>query len=319
MQQQAEHQRLEELQSLQILDTASEERYDRITRLAQRLFEVPISLVTLVDRDRQWFKSVQGLELRETPREQAFCAHAIQGDDPMQVPDALSDPRFASNPLVTGDPNIRFYAGVPIAAPSGAKLGTLCVIDRQPRELQPEDLASLKDLVRLVEDEIASQNLVTSDELTGLLNRRGFMLLGEQIVAMARRADQPVAVAYVDLDNMKQINDHFGHAAGDQALRLCADIFRSTFRSADVIARLGGDEFAVLFPRVESGVDAALARLAEKVTSSSQDGIPLSLSVGIAVAEVGAATSLDDLLDEADQRMYQQKQDRRRDRSGAER
>ena len=113
--------RLSTLRSLHILDSAPEERFDRLTRMARRMFDVPISLVSLVDAERQWFKSKQGLEVEEGPRETSFCGHAILGDTTLIVPDALEDERFFDNPLVTGEPNIRFYAGVPLRAIDGSK------------------------------------------------------------------------------------------------------------------------------------------------------------------------------------------------------
>jgi phosphoribosyl 1,2-cyclic phosphodiesterase/GAF domain-containing protein len=137
-----------------LLDTAAEERFDRLTRLAQRLFEVPIALVSLVDAERQWFKSRQGLEVAETSRDAAFCAHAILAPHVMVVPDALADPRFADNPLVIGPPRVRFYAGQPVAAPDGSRIGTLCIIDHRPRDLSAEDVAALQDLARMVEEEL---------------------------------------------------------------------------------------------------------------------------------------------------------------------
>lgn len=149
-----EDRRLSALRATELLDTASEERFDRITRLATERLGTPISLVTLVDADRQWFKSCIGLPIRETPRDQAFCAHALLGSGPLIVPDAHADPRFADNPLVTGEPYIRFYAGAPIALASGERVGTLCVIDRVPREMPDADVRALSDLARLVELEL---------------------------------------------------------------------------------------------------------------------------------------------------------------------
>lgn len=142
------------LRGLGLLDTGPEERFDKVTRTAQRLFNVPIALVTLVDEDRQWFKSNQGLGVPETPRDVSFCAHAINDSDVMVIPDAALDARFAENPLVTGDPHIRFYAGYPISSAEGHKLGTLCIIDRQPREMSAQDEQSLRDLGAMVEAEI---------------------------------------------------------------------------------------------------------------------------------------------------------------------
>jgi PAS domain S-box-containing protein len=154
-----EKDRLQTLRGLGLLDTEAEERYDRITRLAQTLFDVPITLISLVDSDRQWFKSKQGLDVEETAREVSFCAHAILGSEVFEVPDATKDERFQDNPLVTAPPDIRFYAGAPIAAPDGRKIGTLCLIDRRPRSLSAEQKRILKDLSTLVENEIAAAEM----------------------------------------------------------------------------------------------------------------------------------------------------------------
>jgi diguanylate cyclase (GGDEF)-like protein/PAS domain S-box-containing protein len=142
------------LHSLDLLDTEEEEVFDRVTRLVSRLLKVPTALFSLIDTDRQWFKSRVGLDTRETPREQAFCAHAILQDGPLVVPDATADARFADNPLVTGAPNIRFYAGVPIRSSAGLAIGTLCAIDAQPRVLSADDLSVMTDLADIVQKEV---------------------------------------------------------------------------------------------------------------------------------------------------------------------
>jgi ribonuclease BN (tRNA processing enzyme)/DNA-binding response OmpR family regulator len=149
-----EEQRLANLRKLDILDTPPEERFDRLTRLAAAVFEVPIALITLVDRDRQWFKSHYGLELQETHRDLSFCAHAILGDDVIVVQDTQLDSRFADNPAVTSEPHVRFYAGFPIRDAADLCLGTLCLIDRRPRDLDPAKLGLLRDLGRLVRREM---------------------------------------------------------------------------------------------------------------------------------------------------------------------
>jgi PAS domain S-box-containing protein len=154
-----EHARLETLRTLAILDTPQEERFDRITRIAAELFHVPICTVTLVDANRQWFKSCIGLDNRETPRAFSFCAHAVLHDDTLVIADARADERFADNPLVTGDPHIRFYAGHPLTAPNGQKLGTLCLIGREPRTLTAAELALLRDLAKIAENELNSLEL----------------------------------------------------------------------------------------------------------------------------------------------------------------
>lgn len=149
-----ERERLAKLRSYGVLDTETEASFDRITRIVADSIGVPISLVSLIDEDRQWFKSRHGLEAAETPRDVAFCAHSIHGEDIFVVPNATEDDRFRDNPLVTGDPNIRFYAGAPLVTPDGFKIGTLCAIDRQPRELSADHRQLLEDLASLVVDEL---------------------------------------------------------------------------------------------------------------------------------------------------------------------
>ncbi|WP_461605861.1 GAF domain-containing protein, partial [Aeromonas allosaccharophila] len=133
--------RLDALRRLAILDSPAEERFDRITRMARNMFDVPIALVSLVDENRQWFKSCCGLPVLETPRDISFCGHAILGEELFVVEDAAQDPRFSDNPLVTGEPHIRFYAGHPLEVGNGLKLGTLCIIDSKPRCFSPRDQA----------------------------------------------------------------------------------------------------------------------------------------------------------------------------------
>ena len=142
--------RLAALERYDILDTPAEQAYDDLTLLASYICETGIALISLVDGERQWFKSRVGLELEETSRDIAFCAHAIAGREPMIVPDAMKDHRFAFNPLVLKEPRIRFYAGAPLRTADGHALGTLCVIDRKPRELRPEQVQALEALSRQV-------------------------------------------------------------------------------------------------------------------------------------------------------------------------
>jgi PAS domain S-box-containing protein len=154
-----EEARLKALHDLGILDTPDEERFDRITRLAARLFDVPIALVSLIDADRQWAKSCVGLDAREAPRSASFCARAILGDEQLVVEDAATDPAFAGNPQVTGPPHLRFYAGHVLRTPSGHRLGTLCVSGTEPRPFGDGDRAALAELAALAEQELASTEL----------------------------------------------------------------------------------------------------------------------------------------------------------------
>ncbi|MDJ0975584.1 MAG: ATP-binding protein [Planctomycetota bacterium] len=150
----SEDARLQALNAYRILDTPPEEAFDNITALCAELLDAPIVLISLVDDHRQWFKSRVGLDATETPRDIAFCAHAIQQDETLVVEDALADERFSENPLVLGEPGIRFYAGAQLRTPEGHALGTLCAIDRKPREPDPKDIALLQRLAKLVITEL---------------------------------------------------------------------------------------------------------------------------------------------------------------------
>lgn len=149
-----EKERLAALHALLILDTPPEQRFDRITEFAASEFDAPIALISLVDENRQWLKSRVGLDVCETSRDVAFCAHALLSREPLVVPDTLKDERFADNPLVVGMPHIRFYTGAPLVLPSGLIAGTLCIIDTKPRDVDATDLAILGTLRDLAVNEL---------------------------------------------------------------------------------------------------------------------------------------------------------------------
>lgn len=306
-----ERTRLETLRSLNLLDTAPEERFDRLTRLAKRMFGVPISLVSLIDENRQWFKSIQGLDASETPRDISFCGHAILGDEILMIPDALNDARFADNPLVVNEPNIRFYAGCPLTVHNGSKLGTLCIIDREPRAFDAEDLALLKDLATMAEQEIAAVQLSTLDELTMISNRRGFLALAQHALNLCNRTNIPAVLLSFDLNDFKEINDRFGHAEGDRALVAFAEQMRTIFRASDVFARLGGDEFVALMTDTDQkAIDVVLARFNAAVSAYNQQakrGYNLSYCVGYVAYDPGEVQSIEELLERADTNMYVEK------------
>jgi len=146
--------RIDALHALNVLDTQPEDRFDRLTRLAKRVFNVPYSTISMIDSHRQWFKSIQGLSLCETSRDISFCAHAILFDEILYVENALKDERFHDNPVVVGEPKIRFYAGCSLDV-NGFKMGTFCVFDKKPRAFSSEDRQLLRDLAVLAERELA--------------------------------------------------------------------------------------------------------------------------------------------------------------------
>ncbi len=310
-----EAERLGTLRALELLDTEPDERFDRITRLATRLFDVPIALVSLVDEHRQWFKSCQGLDASQTPRDLSFCGHAILGDDLLVVNDAHEDERFRDNPLVNHPPHLRFYAGYPLRAVNGAKLGTLCVIDHESRPFSDADREALTDLGRTLEQLVLAISLATFDPLTGVYNRRGFDMLARHVLETSRRNAQQVALLTFDLDYFKEINDTLGHAEGDTALRDFAASLRATFRQSDVIGRMGGDEFWVLLSDADSDtVPALLARLAQSVEERGRGRrYRLSYSVGSASCRAEASDfTLNSLSEIADAGMYSAKKATRR-------
>lgn len=307
--------RIDTLRSLNVLDTPSEERFDRLTRLARRMFGVPIALVSLVDENRQWFKSCVGLDTSELGRDISFCGHAILGDDIFLVADAREDERFADNPLVTQFPHMRFYAGCPLRHPNGSKLGTLCIIDTRPRALTRDDLQDLRYLAEMAERELAAINLATIDELTGLSNRRGFLLLAEKCLRYCMRQNVHASLVYFDLDNLKDINDKYGHSEGDKAITLFADKLRTNFRDSDVIGRIGGDEFVLLL----NDTDAALANaivgkfdaLMREFNNFSRLRFKVTFARGIVTAHPHTNPSLDVMLKDADALMYGHKRQQR--------
>jgi EAL domain-containing protein (putative c-di-GMP-specific phosphodiesterase class I)/signal transduction histidine kinase/PleD family two-component response regulator len=255
-----ESQRLQALHALQVLDTPEEARFDRLTRLAQQIFRVPIALVSLVDERRQWFKSHAGLDVRETPRELSFCTHAIHHDEVMVVQDARYDLRFQDNPLVTGDPRIRFYAGCPLRLDDGSGIGTLCLIDTVPRFMGVEERTLLADLAALVAKELRSPAEVT-DPASGLLVRRAFESRAGDLLSLTARLQQPATLLLVALSE---------EDADARSLARIGEALREHFRDAALLGRLDDTEFAVLMsdPDGERGSDARL-RLTQAIASAT--------------------------------------------------
>lgn len=267
-----ERQRLKALRDMKLLDTPPEERFDRVTRLAKQVFSTPIALVSLVDADRQWFKSRQGLDAEETPRNISFCGHAILDDKILVVNDATMDQRFCDNPLVCGDPNIRFYAGYPLVAPDGSRVGTLCVIDEKPRKISNEQLKLLRELGRMVEEELIAASDATSDPVTGLSNRNGFLTIADHLLSMCKRCDQPATLLMFHLENMRDIEESSGRPEGDAAAVELAHILMANFRNSDIVARICMDMYCVLLAGTDlDGADPARYRLEEQLNARNRD------------------------------------------------
>ena len=305
-----EKKRLEALESLNILDTTPEERFDRFTRLAKKIFDTPIALVSLIDQKRQWFKSSFGLAVLETSKDISFCGHAILNDDIFIVNDTFEDDRFKDNPLVLENPHIRFYAGVPLFYNKDIKLGTLCIIDTKPRDFTKEDLEPLRDLAILAQQEIISSQLIISDELTGITNRRGFNLLAQKALNISYREKKPSVLVFFDLDKFKDINDSFGHTEGDNVLKIFSKNMENTFRESDIFARIGGDEFIVLLSNINyHDANMLINRFKksfDKFNKSKQE-YQITFSFGILEINLEENLNLEELTKKVDKLMYENK------------
>jgi len=301
-----EPQRLSTLQATRLLDSAPEERFDRVTRLAQRVFGVPIALVSLVDAKRQWFKSKQGLSGTETSREISFCGHAILNDDPLVVEDAREDPRFFDNPLVTGDPRVRFYAGYPLAAPDGSKLGTLCIIGDQPRKFGAEDLMVMRTLATIIENELAASDRAANDPMTGLATMRGFLEIGDYTLRLSRKLGYTVELLVIQVTAIVQRDSGFAVADERPVLVSLARRLLTTFEHSDLVARIGPREFAVLIPRVgDQGVshDQRLEELARQVAADAQSSRIGAMAHAALAYDAAKHRSLEALLSEVERRL----------------
>lgn len=325
--------RLRALKRLQILDTPEEEVFSAIIRLTAAVVGAPMALISLVDARRQWFKARVGLDVCETSRTTAFCAHAIVRAELFEVEDARLDERFAANPLVRGEPGIRFYAGMPLVLPGGEAIGTLCVIDRVPRRLDATQRMAMEVLAhnvvtelelrqriveleaevsRRLEAEARIMHLATRDPLTQLPNRAALMDRLHQGLKTAKRDHTQLAVMFLDLDRFKWINDTLGHDTGDKLLQTMASRLTQVLRESDTVARLGGDEFAIILPALHTVEEAE--RIAQKILATVLNPLDLhghnvqvGCSIGMAIYPAQGDCE-ETLLRHADLSMYQAKE-----------
>ena len=247
--------RLATLHSLGILDTPGEDRFDRFTRITARTFDMPIALISLVDRNRQWFKSAVGLDGDETPRSFSFCGHAILEDGVFEVRNAKRDPRFRDNPMVLEQPHVRFYAGAPLEAPNGHKLGTLCIIDSVPRQLSEDEKTKLKNLADMVVGEIMSH----VDAETERYDRTAQSMSATQFFDGIPQ-ERGLSVLLFDIDDV--LASHDDMQSGVSPGKIFENLLHDYFPSAPSIAHIGNYHFCVLLKADEAFDDVhAINRL----------------------------------------------------------
>ena len=323
-----EQQRLEALNELGILYTPLESRFDRITRTICRLFYMPIAYVSLIDKDTQWIKSVQGLDLISTPRKTSICAHTLLADEYIICEDLTKDERFNDNEFVTSGLKLRFYAGFTLKS-RGENVGTLCLVDDKPRKFSQEDIATMRDMVswaqtevnltqlsevqvQLITDLDQAQREAKLDGLTGFWNQ----ITAKDILRRAYHrhllTTTPLAAMMLDIDNFKQINDEFGHPFGDQVIQDIASALKTSLRPTDAIGRYGGDEFLVIlencpFSRAEDLSQRILEHINQISFNYKNNSVEVSISIGLAATDKEAIQSPEQLLEKADKGLYEAK------------
>ena len=317
------------IHSQDLFYTPIEERFERITRLARRALHAPVAAISLLNEDKQWFKSAAGWGISELPRDHAICKLTVEANQILTIDDTLQDARVAKLPVVASAPRFRAYAGHPLVEEHGNCIGTFCVFDLKPREFGAADRQTLADLAALAQRELLSDQLTTAhaaltsklgvarrealmDPLTHLWNRRGASVLLKAAFASADQRGTPLALALLDLDNFKRVNDNHGHQTGDEVLRRVASRLLSAVRGDDVICRLGGDEFLVLMADTDTTIASRVAeRIRHAITDTAvptRDGtMPISVSVGCTVRQPRDSTAVEALLERADQALLQSK------------
>ncbi len=340
-----ERERIQALKDSRLLDSDKEAVFDNLTSLIKQVFDVPVVAISLIDKNQQWFKSIQGLDISATSREVSFCGHVVYQGKPLVVTNAHEDPRFYDNPLVSEEPGIAFYAGVPIRYAYRGKtyhIGTICIIDRVPRSFSADELSTLKkfafqlealiemrlpamkfeqltkqltkDSIELMDVENSIRNLHSlseTDLLTDLPNRRYLNRLVKEGWFNDSR-QKSICLMMLDLDNFKTVNDLQGHYAGDNVLKSIAFGLNSLLRiNEDHICRLGGDEFVlVTYNQDEAGIEAVANKILQYFSEIPEKPVfkGVTFSIGGCVTS-NRSHSLDDLLKQADEQLYKAKKD----------
>ncbi|GGC89398.1 sensor domain-containing phosphodiesterase [Halopseudomonas salina] len=284
-----EPQRLLRISELSLLESSLDPVFERVVELAAAAFQVPIALISTVEEKRQFFRASVGLDVREMPRLDSFCAYTILADEPFQISDALSDSRFANNPIVTGEPNVRFYAGVPLTTTDGLGLGSVCIIDTKPRPaLDDRELAMLKHLAGLVMQRILTlRDAAIVDQQTGLFNR----VMLEQRIRSTVFGGEGCTVAAVDVIPPLFLNDivkALGYRFSDELILTIKERLQAQLPQGCTLYKISPTRFAFLLDEVQAQAGPSLYQsilddLAKPVISK---GIPIQMQAGIGVLPI---------------------------------
>lgn len=330
-----EEKRLAALKSLHLLDMPIEERFERITRMVCRILDVPIAIFNLVDADRQYYKSVQGLNAHGASLDGAFCTHALHEQNMLLVPDTIKDNRFHDNPFVTGKLlNIRFYAGCPIRVEGGLPIGTLCAIDTKPRNLTRDQLYALGDLAAMLQGELQIANLAkTHSEIKDLSNKSRIKLIDpktrlwntEGIYKVLRREwlspdnkDKTFHIIIASIDHFKSITEKFGTAGAENVTKSVAKRLLSALKGEDSIGALNERDFLIALKTPENehaDIDNMITHLDKEISMNplitGRSRHLITMSFGRSCAKAGQGR-LEDLITKAEDELYQKKKIKRR-------
>ena len=303
--------RLAALEELDLLDSPRDPGLDRLSRLIRSVYDIEIGTIALIDAHREWFKSCVGAPWINLNREETFCRVVVEREAPLIVPDTTRDPMFSGHPAVTGETHLRFYVGVPLRTGAGHVIGTVCAMDRRPRDFAERDLAILEEIADVAMDRIELQHSASSDSLTEALTRRAFREEGGRMLQQAVRHQRDVACLVLDIDHFKSVNDTHGHATGDEVLKQVSAACRTVLRGSDLLCRLGGEEFAIMLPDVDREAAMAVAEkvrttIAGLVIEGEEESFSVTASIGLSSLSI-IGRDMDTLLAQADAALYRAK------------
>lgn len=299
--------RLAAVNRFEVLDTESEKEFGDIVSLVKSIFNVPRAAINILDHDRQWAKAGAGEGPGTAPRAETFCQYTIRDEMAFAVRDAVCDTRFSDNPFVTGPCAVRSYLGVPLTTADGYNIGTLCIFDSKPRDFSEAEVDVLSNFAKVVMSQLERRLSSRLDSLTGALTSRAFHDRLERHRSL--RMSTPATLILVDIDHFKSVNDRFGHAAGDEVLRILARRLRTLIRKSDSFGRLGGEEFGMLITGTSpEETQPLVARIQEGLAGLEIDaigGARITCSMGIAGFQ--PRESRESWFERADRALYQAK------------